>query len=54
MERLCLAVGWAEDKHCRRSTEQCGTVVVRADAGDLLPNKAERALGRWLCKVLVI
>lgn len=54
MERLCLAVGWAEDKHCRRSTEQCGTVVVCADAGDLLPNKAERALGRWLCKVLVI
>lgn len=29
---------------CRRSTEQCGTVVVRADAGNLLPNKAER---RW-------
>lgn len=30
------------------------TVVVHADAGDLLPNKAERGLGQWLCNVLVI
>lgn len=30
------------------------TIMVHPDTGDLLPNKAEWGLGRWLCNVLVI